>query len=163
MSRGGNPQIGFPQSYANISEVGGDLTFGLGLGSRSERRIHISSFLALPIAEKCFPWSTEILLSRDIPNFYRGRTFSQEFWPSVSVWQFIPVLELIFAIRRNPIAKFQYFEVWQVLIFKFKFQNLVLWDLLVPNILLPKFRVFVYQTIFILISRLSSEVLILVL
>jgi len=51
-------------------------SFRLGLGSRSEKRIHISSFLALPVAEKCFPRSSAILLSRGIPNFYRGRTFS---------------------------------------------------------------------------------------
>jgi len=30
-------------------------TFGLGLGSRSEKRGHISCFLALPVAKKCFP------------------------------------------------------------------------------------------------------------
>jgi len=51
-------------------------TFGLELGSRSEKRDRIPSFLALPLSEKYFPGSSTILLSRDIPKFYRGRTFS---------------------------------------------------------------------------------------
>jgi len=51
-------------------------TFGLGLGRRSDKRNHISSFLALPVSEKHFPGSSGILLSRDIPKFCRGRTFS---------------------------------------------------------------------------------------
>jgi len=51
-------------------------TFGLGLGSRSEKRIQISSFLELPDAEKYFPGSSKILLSRDILSFYGGRNFS---------------------------------------------------------------------------------------
>ena len=46
-----------------------------GVSSRSEKRGHISHFLALPVLEKYFPGSSEILLSRDIPNFYRGRNF----------------------------------------------------------------------------------------
>ena len=100
-------------------------TFSLGLGSRSEKRGRISHFLVLPVSEKYFPGSSAILLSRDIPKFYRGRTFSSEFWPSISVWQLIPRLKSIFANSRIPIAKFQSSAVWQVLISKLKFQNLV--------------------------------------
>jgi len=100
--------------------------FGLGLGSQSEKRIQISSFLELPDAENYFPRSSEILLSRGIPNFYGRRTFSSSqfrIWSSISFWQFIPILESKLATWRNSMAKFSVPRSGVVLISKFKFQN----------------------------------------
>ena len=93
-----------------------------------EKDPYFKFFLALPVAKKCFSGSSAILLSRDIPKFYHGRTFSSSqvrIQSSISVWQLIPRLESIFAVRRIPMAKFQSFAVWQVLLSKLRFQNLV--------------------------------------
>jgi len=84
-------------------------------------------------------------------------------WPSISVWQFIPMLESKLGIRRDPMAKFNVSRSGVVLISKFKFQNFSSLSSASSKYPIPKFRVlrirqFQFQVQGFLFSSLSRSV-----